>query len=89
MVEDLVKKPICFICDEIVDVWSVGENITNAWQKHGKNHYEFTCPHCNTGAKQSFSIDIKDESKDEPQGMIFMEACLSKVKKALLDYPVE
>jgi len=77
MYEELVKKPVCYTCDTIVDVWSNG-CITNAWQKGNFNHYDFKCPICNT--KETFKIELDNELAGSPPGSVFVQSFLTLVK---------
>lgn len=58
------RKPLCLICMEMVDIWKEDDLMTDAWQKNGKNHFEFRCPKCGIGGQRvSIKID-NDRSRD-------------------------
>jgi len=60
---ETVDKPICPKCKKSTDVWVVDGIITDAWQNHGHNYYEWICPH--DGQKNKFWIPIEGERVEE------------------------
>ena len=54
-------KGVCGVCLREEDVF-MDETVTNAWQKNGKNYYEFKCKVCGTMNVLEFNVQDDDQT---------------------------